>query len=53
MKNKPDKTRQDESTDNEKSPQADQHLKDKDKNTVVSDVSSEIKIANAGGELEG
>ncbi|MBC7827449.1 MAG: hypothetical protein H7122_06875 [Chitinophagaceae bacterium] len=53
MKNKSDKTRQDESTDNEKSPQAYQHLKDKDKNTMGNDVSSEIKIANAGGELEG
>lgn len=52
MKNKSDKAK-DRSERKTKDESLKEYQKKKDKDNIGKDVSSEIKIANAGGELEG
>lgn len=52
MKNKSDKAK-DRSERKTKDESLKEYQKKKDKDNIGNDVSSEIKIANAGGELEG
>ena len=54
MKNKAHKTgNKQEKKKNKDSSHPLKHWKDEDKNRMGNDVSSEIKIANAGGNMEG